>query len=269
MAKTKRLLEENIKLVDVVLELRDARAPVSSANPLLGEVLSGRPRVLVLNKTDLADPRAVEKFIKASGDPAYAVDAHKPRDVAAVVRAAEELGRPRVKVYMGKPLRPVRALVAGIPNVGKSTLLNTLAGKAKAKTGAKPGVTKDKQWLHYSSTFEILDTPGILWPKFDDPNVAVKLVAIDAVGTGGFEAESAAIQIYALLADLYPAMISERYGFSELPPPPEFLPGLAHRRGYVLGGQEPDTRRAAEAFIMDVQRGKLGKLCLDSVTFPA
>ena len=223
MKKAQRLIEENLKLVDVVIELLDARIPASSANPMLKEIIGKKPHMIVLNKSDLADAAATKRWLayfRDRGIRAVSVNSVKGRGMKQLVREAEELARPQTEKFVNKGgrARAARCMILGIPNVGKSSLINRLAGAARAKTADKPGVTRAKQWIKIGSNLDLLDTPGILWPKFEDPAVGLKLAFTGAINDDIYDRE----QVTALLMDVmrrdYPERIRERFRLQgELP----------------------------------------------------
>ncbi|HHW99310.1 MAG TPA: ribosome biogenesis GTPase YlqF [Firmicutes bacterium] len=273
MAKAKRLLIENIKLVDVVIELRDARIPQASANPLLATIIGSKPRIIVLAKADLADKEQtrawVTYFEKVEHTRAVALDGRDRKGVnRLLLPQIKALAAPLVpRSKQGNfPLRPERSMVVGIPNIGKSTLINALAGRATAKTGALPGVTRSKQWIKLNGGVELLDTPGLLWPKFDDPLVARLLAVTGAVGEGGFDQYELASWLLSYLASHFPALLS-RYkldeGDSQLPGY-QLLEAVGRARGCLVAGGNVDLSRAADLVLADFRTGKLGPITLES-----
>lgn len=271
MAKAKRLLMENIKLVDVVLELRDARIPLASANPLLGKIINKKPRIIVLAKADLASSDQtrdwVTYFERVEQTKAVPLNMKGRNDASRIllplIKAVAEPLVPRSK-QGGFPLRPARIMIVGIPNIGKSTLINLLAGKTVAKTGALPGVTRIKQWIKLSEGIELLDTPGILWPKLDDPLVARHLVVTGAIGQGGFDEYELATWLLRYLATHFPALLA-RYKLSEVDlPGDELLEAVGRARGCLMAGGNIDLSRAADIVLADFRGGKLGAVTLES-----
>ena len=270
MAKARRLLEDNIKLVDAVIELRDARVPFASANPLLAEIVGDKPVIIALTKPDLADDRATKRFAAAfaqAGAPCVTVNARENRgtkELMALVKTVAEGRVPRDKAK-GVALRPVRVMIAGIPNVGKSSLMNSLSGRAAAKTGATPGLTRTKQWITLNSGVEVLDTPGLLWPRMDKPDVSFKLAVTGAVGEGGFDSLELAVQLILLLGAEYPAALAERYKIQFTPEMngEQLLTELGRRRGCLVSGGQVDLNRAADILLSEFRSGKVGKFTLD------
>ena len=271
MTKAKRAMQEDIKLIDVIIELVDARIPRSSKNPDIDSLAQGKSRILLLNKSDMADAAKTQSWIsynEKQGFLALAVNSKKKNELkqvnALVQKACEKkIERDRKR---GIKNRPVRAMIVGIPNVGKSTFINSFAGKACAKTGNKPGVTKGKQWIRLNKQVELLDTPGILWPKFEDPEVGMRLAYTGAVKEDVIDTETLACHFIALLAKYYPQTLSERYKL-EAPEGAdgyELLQLAGKKRGYLVSGGEVNTERMAKALMDDYRRGKLGKLTLES-----
>ncbi len=263
-------MKEDIKLIDLVIELVDARIPLASRNPDIDSLASGRGRVLVLGKSDLADPGETEKWISFfSKQDIYAVamDSRDKKSMKALrtqIDKASEKKRERDR-KKGIKNRPVRALVAGIPNIGKSTLINTLAGRASAKTGNKPGVTKGKQWIRLGGDIELLDTPGLLWPKFEDKEVGFLLASVGTINEDILPREEMAIELYHRLAVKYPGRITERYGIKEDLGDAEVLTNIALKRGFLLKDSEPDIVRASRLFLDEVRGGMLGRISLEEI----
>ncbi len=271
MAKAKRLLLENMKLVDVVVELRDARIPEASANPLLAKIMGRKPRIVVLAKTDLADSEQTKAWLT------YFEQVERTKAVGLNLKGRNEATRlllPQVKALADPlvprskqgnfPLRPARTMIVGIPNIGKSTLINSLAGRATAKTGALPGVTRQKQWIKLSDGSELLDTPGILWPKLDDPLVARQLAVTGAIGQGGFDEYELATWLLHYLANNFPALLA-RYKLTDTDlPGAELLEAVGRARGCLIAGGNVDLSRAADIVLSDFRSGKLGPVTLES-----
>ena len=267
MTKARRAMEENLKLVDVIVEIRDARLPYASANPDIQKLGQGKKRLLVLNKADLADPAVTaswEAFFRAGGVEALSVDSRsknqadrlrKQLDLWAAEKSEKDAKR-------GIKNRPIRVMVAGIPNVGKSTLINSLAGRASAKTGDKPGVTKGLQWIRLSRSMELMDTPGILWPKFEDETVGLHLALMGAVSQDVLPLEELAVRGIQLLQKAYPGVLAEKYGLSRSEAY-EMLQELAEKQGFLKKGSAVDTEAAARRLLNDWQAGRLGRISLE------
>lgn len=270
MAKAQKLLTENVKLVDVVMELRDARIPESSYNPLLQTVIGTKPRLVILTKSDLADAQATKDWMThlrraAGGAEVLAVDVHSASLGRAILPKLEQLAAPKLprNKQNGAPLRPVRTMVVGIPNVGKSSLINALAKRAAAKTGALPGVTRAKQWIRLAESVELLDTPGMLWPKLEDPEGARKLAVTGAVGQGGFDELELAAWLLAYLA-AHHGQLLQRYKVEDLSQTgDQLLSEVGRRRGCLVAGGKIDLSRAAELVLLEFRTGKMGALTLD------
>ncbi len=270
MAKALRQIKEDLKLIDLVVELVDARVPLASSNPDIRQLTNGKAHLCVLNKADLADPDRTDEFLRSfreQGMYAVAVDAREKKGVTAVRSAVQDACREKRErdARRGIKNRPVRALVAGIPNIGKSTLINSLAGKKSAKTGNKPGVTKGKQWIRLSKGLELLDSPGILWPKFEDARVGFLLAATLSIRDEILPTEELALELYQEIAAHYPGRIREKYGMEEGLPAEEALQALAQARNLLKKGGESDTMRAAALFLDDFRSGKLGRISLESM----
>lgn len=270
MKKAKDIIVNNLKLVDVVIELLDARIPYSSANPMLQEIIAGKPRLVALNKSDLAD-RAVTKqwveYFKKQGIPAVAVDAPQGRGIKQLVAMTEELARPMTDklVSKGAKSRAARVMILGIPNVGKSSLINRLAGSNKAKTADKPGVTRAKQWIRLGGNLELLDTPGILWPKFEDMTAGLKLAFTGAINDEVVDRELITGVFLQTMASMYPERLQERYKLTgDLPTEPhELLELIGRKRGCLVKGGLVDTEKAQRIVMTDFRSGKLGTVSLD------
>lgn len=270
MTKAMRQMSEDMKLIDLVIELVDARVPVSGRNPDLERLGTGKARLLLLNKSDLSDAKENERWKKhfqEQGLQTVLLDAQKNtgmNEIKAAIRVAcsEKIERDRRR---GIKNRPVRAMVVGIPNVGKSTFINSFAKKAVAKTGNKPGVTKGKQWIRLDPTLELLDTPGVLWPKFEDPTVGLHLAMIGTINDEILQKEELAMECLSFLKQEYPGKIAQRYELSEEEDAPALLLGVAQRLGCLKKGGEPDLDRASRLLIDDLRSGRLGKLSIEKL----
>jgi len=276
MTRAKRQIEDKLKLIDVVFELIDARIPQSSRNPMIDEIVGAKPRLVLLNKADLADPGQTAAwcaYFRALGHEALAIDASSGMGVKDIPLKARELLRARIERQIAKGMkpRPVRALIVGIPNVGKSTLINRLAGRSAAVTGDRPGVTKGQQWIRTGAELELLDTPGILWPKFEDPRAGNLLAATGAIKEEVLHIDEVACFVLQTLAGDYGATLAERYGLAEAVP--EELPDLTaasavleaigKRRGCLGSGGIVDYEKAAGVLLRDLRSGKLGRITLE------
>ncbi|ELK45749.1 ribosome biogenesis GTPase YlqF [Halobacillus sp. ACCC02827] len=269
MAKAKREAAEKLKLVDFVIELVDARAPFSSQNPMLHEILQEKPKMIVLMKKDLADPQKTAEWIEyfeASSIPAVAIEANKKQDVQRVVQKAKELGREKLEKLKAKGVRPraSRAMILGIPNVGKSTLINRLANKKMAKTGDKPGVTTKQQWIKVKKEFELLDTPGILWPKFEEEEVGYRLAAIGTIKDQILPKEDVAAYVLDYMRDHYPALLEERFGFDRYDDIMEAFEQIGRKRGCLESGGVVNFEKVSDVILQDLRSGKFGLISLES-----
>ena len=271
MKRAKDIITENLSLVDVVVELLDARAPISSANPMLAEILKGKQRVVVLNKADLADEKITREFIadfKAQNIKAVAIDAKEGRGVKETVKAIEFLAKPYTEKWAkaGAKKRAARCMILGIPNVGKSTLINRLAGSAKTKTADKLGVTRNKQWIKIGADLELLDTPGILWPKFDDTQVGLNLAFIGAISDDVMDIEKIAALLAEKIRDDNKEAMRDRFKIedSELTGE-EIIEVIGKKRGCLVKGGIVDTEKAARILINEYRNGKLGRITLENV----
>ncbi|MDE6608606.1 MAG: ribosome biogenesis GTPase YlqF [Lachnospiraceae bacterium] len=268
MTKAKRMMQENIKLIDLVIELVDARIPLSSRNPDIDELGKNKARVILLNKSDLADSRWNKKWIEYFTEKNFHVLEINSKSgagikaIQGVVQSAckEKIERDRKRGIMN---RPVRAMVVGIPNVGKSTFINSFAGKACTKTGNKPGVTKGKQWIRLNKGLELLDTPGILWPKFEDQNVGMKLAMIGSMNDEILHMDELAVNLIDFLSRYYPGVLPERYQIEETDEAYELLQRICVNRRCFKKGETPDIDKAAAMVLEDFRSGKLGKITLE------
>lgn len=268
MTKAKRMMQENMKLIDLVIELVDARVPMSSRNPDIDELGKNKARLILLNKADLAEDKRNEEwlqFFKDKGYSAVTVNSKKGggmKSIHSVIQEAckEKIERDRKRGILN---RPVRAMVAGIPNVGKSTFINSLAGKACTKTGNRPGVTKGKQWIRLNKNVELLDTPGILWPKFEDQEVGKKLAFIGSIKDEILNSEELAAKMIGFMKEYYPGVLANKYGIEEEEDVYANLAQIAKNRHCLLKGNELDTKKASALFIDDFRDGRLGKITLE------
>ena len=268
MTKAKRQMQEDIKLVDLVIELVDARIPVSSRNPDIDTLGKGKARLILLNKSDLADERKNDgwtEFFKKKGYYVVRMDARNKGSMKQVSAIIAEACKEKTErdLRRGIKNRPVRAMVVGIPNVGKSTFINTFAGKACAKTGNKPGVTKGKQWIRLNKNVELLDTPGILWPKFEDQSVGLRLALIGSIKDDILNIDELSLELIQILREEYPGVLKERYGMEEEGTTAEMLEKIALNRGCIKKGNEVDYAKAAALVLDEFRTGKLGKISLE------
>ncbi len=274
MAKAKRMMQENIKLIDVVIELVDARIPLSSKNPDIDQLAKGKSRVILLNKSDMADPRDTNTWKAYFEEKGYYVSLVNSKSGTGVKQVkdivykacAAKLERDRRKGILN---RPVRAMVVGIPNVGKSTFINSFVGKASAKTGNKPGVTKGKQWIRLNNNIELLDTPGILWPKFEDQSVGLRLALIGSINDNIINTTELSLEFIRFVSRKYPASLVDRYGIEPfgildtLESATEVLKQIAIKRACLIKGGEPDIDRAALLVLDDFRSLKIGTITLE------
>ncbi len=269
MRKAERLVRENLKLVDVVVELLDARIPMSSANPVLREIVAGKPRVVVLNKADLADPAATrswERYFAAQEIAAVPVDAVKGSGTKELVQAIRRCAAPRTEKLAkhGAKPRAARCMILGIPNVGKSSLINRLSGGTRTKVENRPGVTRAKQWIRIGAQLELLDMPGILWPKFEDAQAALRLAFTGAISDTVYDVGGVVLQLLHVLHMDYPAALCARYGLDEaMPMGAALLEEIAQKRGCLVRGGRIDYEKAEQIVLTDFRSGRLGRVTLD------
>lgn len=271
MAKTKRLIIEHLKAVDVAAELLDARIPLASANPMVEELLSGKPRIVILNKADLADPemtKAWESYYERKGVAAVSMSCGNGKDKKKFLRLIKEAAGPMLEKWKRRGLktRSARIMILGIPNVGKSTLINFISGTAAARTANTPGHTRGKQWVRLSQGLDLLDTPGVLWPKFEDQVAALRLAATGAIAGDVFDADTVVPELMRVLARTAPDALREKYGIEDAAADPQILLAQAgKRRGCILPGGAIDYARAQTMILNDFRSGKLGRITLDAV----
>ena len=271
MAKTKWLIIEHLKAVDVAAELLDARIPLASANPMVEELLSGKPRIVILNKADLADPgmtKAWESYYKRKGVAAVSMSCGNGKDKKKFLRLIKEAAGPMLEKWKRRGLktRSARIMIIGIPNVGKSTLINFISGTAVARTANTPGHTRGKQWVRLSQGLDLLDTPGVLWPKFEDQVAALRLAATGAIAGDVFDADTVVPELIRVLARTAPDALHEKYGIEDAAADPQILLAQAgKRRGCILPGGAIDYARAQTMILNDFRSGKLGRITLDAV----
>lgn len=270
MAKTRRLIKESLSRVDCVTEILDARIPLSSRNPEIGEITAGKPRIILLNKCDMADEKITAEWVKyfrSTGAEAMAVDCRSGKGLngyTPLVRKvlADKIQQNNDKGMVGKALR---VMVIGIPNTGKSSFINKMAGRVRAKVADRPGVTTSNQWFFIGNGIELLDTPGVLWPKFDDPVVGDRLAFIGSVKDAVLDAETMAVRLIDVLREGYPERLAERYkltDFEELQSW-EILEMIGRKRGMLISGGEVNTERASVMLLDEYRGGKLGKITME------
>ena len=268
MTKAKRQMQEDIKLIDLVIELVDARVPLSSRNPDIDDLGKNKARLILLNKSDLADDAQNEKWIeyfKAKGYHALKINSKNKSGIKEINNVVNEACKEKIERDRKRGIknRPVRAMVVGIPNVGKSTFINAYAGRNCAKTGNKPGVTKGKQWIKLSKTLELLDTPGILWPKFEDQAIGLKLALIGSINDNILDVSDMAYEFVKILNNSYENAIPNRFGVEKNDEPLKMLEGIAEVRGCKLKGNVLDLEKASSILLEEFRSGKLGKITLD------
>ncbi len=269
MTKAKRQMQEDIKLIDLVIELVDARIPLSSRNPDIDELGKNKYRLILMNKADLADKEQTKKwaeYFKAKGFFVVSLDARTKNSMKSITDIVMEACKEKIERDRKRGIknRPVRAMVVGIPNVGKSTFINSYAGKACAKTGNKPGVTKGKQWIRLNKNVELLDTPGILWPKFEDQMVGLRLALIGSIKDEILNIDELAMELIKYLRVNYPGIINERYEVDESKELTDIILDIAKNRNCLLKGGEPDYSKAASLVIDDFRSGKMGNITLET-----
>ncbi|BDG48069.1 MULTISPECIES: ribosome biogenesis GTPase YlqF [Parageobacillus] len=271
MAKAKREVQEKLKLIDIVFELLDARIPVSSRNPMINEILGNKPRIVLLNKADMADEAITQQWIAYFQQRqlrALAIDAQTGTGIKQIVAVSKEMLKDKFAKMAAKGIknpRPMRALIVGIPNVGKSTLINRLAGRNIAKTGDKPGVTKAQQWIKVGKEMELLDTPGILWPKFEDEEVGLKLATTGAIKDTILNLQDVAVYALNFLKQHYPERLKERYSLDGIPEEiVELFAAIGKRRGCLVSGGAVDYDKVAEIVLHDIRTEKLGRISFET-----
>ena len=270
MTKARRMMQEDIKLIDLVIELVDARVPLSSRNPDIDELGKNKSRLILLNKADLADKNANKKwgeYFQSKGYFVQEVDSRSGAGMKAISAIIQEACKDKIERDRKRGIknRPVRAMVVGIPNVGKSTFINTYAGKACAKTGNKPGVTKGKQWIRLNKNVELLDTPGILWPKFEDQAVGLRLALIGSINDEILNIDELAMELITSLRKQYPGTLEKRFQMeeSEEKSAAQILEEIARVRGCLIRGGELDYGKASKLLMDDFRSGKLGRVTLE------
>ena len=268
MAKTRRLIKESLPLVDCVTELLDARVPLSSRNPELDELTQKKPRIVLLNKCDMADERTTREWIeyfKRHGQTAIAVDCRSGKGLSQYHSLVRRVLADKIKsnTEKGMPGKALRVMVVGIPNTGKSSFINRMAKKSRAQVADRPGVTRHNQWFAIGNGIELLDTPGILWPKFEDQKVGMRLAFIGSINDEILQIEELSLDLIAFLQAEYPGRLSERFEVDEKQAPLDVLIEISRRRRCFLKGEEPDLRKASAILIDEFRGGKLGGITLE------
>ncbi|GIP33031.1 ribosome biogenesis GTPase YlqF [Paenibacillus sp. J2TS4] len=275
MTRARRQIQDKLKLIDLAIELMDARIPISSRNPMIDEILGSKPRLILLNKADLADPAMTSEWVhrlKKDGVDALPIDSISGTNVKEIIPHCKQLlaEKREAQIRKGMKPRPIRALIVGIPNVGKSTLINRLAGRKAAITGDRPGVTKGQQWIRIGGELELLDTPGILWPKFEDQEVGARLAAIGSIRDEILHPEDIAFYVIRYMIQHYPEALSDRYELEGLPkevsePEPviEVMEMIGRRRGCLQSGGKVNLEKASALFLKDLRAGKMGRISLE------
>lgn len=271
MAKTRRVMAEDIKMVDVVVELLDARIPKSSQNPDVKELTMNKPRIIVLNKSDLADPsknKLWKDWFNAQGIDVIYTNAITGEGLAELKNRLKAIMRPKLETAAskGRILKPIKTMVVGIPNVGKSAFINKITGRATAVTGDRPGVTRSKQWVRINPEIQLMDTPGILWPKFEDPETGMHLAFTGAIRDEIMDVPTLAAKLLEKLAALYPAEVRQRYRFDEVSGKTggELLKEAGRKRGCLISGGEIDYNRISNIILDEFRAGKIGKITLET-----
>lgn len=264
MKKTRELIEENLKMVDLVIEVVDARIPSSSRNPIIDQLVKEKQRLIVLNKSDLADPRANEQWIDEfrKDNIVLTMNCVKGQGVNQLFKVLTELQNKKNEGQIRN--KPLRMMIVGVPNVGKSSLINRMTGRKSAKTGDRPGVTKGKQWLSLQNGMQLLDTPGILWPKFEDPNVGLNLAFCGSIKDEILDVSELALELIKILQNKYPDLLKDRYkleGVSE--DALENMEAIAAKRGFILPGKRIDYERCARTVLDEFRSGMIGKITLE------
>ena len=269
MTKTRRQIEADLKLVDAVCEIVDARIPISSRNPDIDAICGAKPRIIVLNRMDLADPEATKRwaaYFRGKGMAVVITDCKTRKGINDFVPAARSVLKEKLERDAARGMnRPVKVMVVGIPNVGKSTLINQISGRKGAKAENRPGMTRGKQWVTVDAGLQLLDTPGILWPKFEDPNVGLMLAFTGAVKENVIDIEELSSRLMELLWQYYPQKVKDRYGVDAEPDTPgyELLEAAGKKRGYLMSGGVVNTERMAKVLLDEYRAGKLGRLTFE------
>lgn len=267
MKKTRELIAENLKMVDIVIEVIDARIPVSSRNPIIDELVKNKRRLIILNKSDLSDPKANEAWaetFKKQGNLVLTMNCMTGIGVGQLYKLLSRLQDEKNEGQLRK--KSLRMMIVGVPNVGKSSLINRMTGKKSAKTGDRPGVTKGKQWLGLENGMQLLDTPGILWPKFEDPQVGLNLAFCGSIKDEILDTAGLALELIKVLQRDYPQLLRERYKLDELDEDALVnMEAIAAKRGFILSGKRVDYERCARTVLDEFRGGKIGNITLEKV----
>jgi ribosome biogenesis GTPase A len=267
MKKTRELIQDNLKIVDIVIEVVDARVPISSRNPIIDDIIKNKKRIIILNKSDLSDSSANAnwvKFLKNQDNEVLLMNCITGNGVSQLLKLLsikqEEKNEGKVRK------RPLRMMIVGVPNVGKSSLINRLMGKKSAKTGNKPGVTRGKQWLNLENDMQLLDTPGILWPKFEDPKVGLNLAFCGSIKDEILDVATLALELIKVLQAEYPELLKNRYKLTELGDMPlDTMEKIAEKRGFIKSGNRIDYERTGRTLMDEFRAGMIGKITLEKV----
>ena len=265
MKKTRELIRDNLKMVDAVIEVTDARIPVSSRNPLIDEILGNKPRIIALNKSDLADSQASRIWadhFRGKGYETAILNANIGSGIKELLHTLEKMEKEKNAGSAVK--RPFRLMIVGVPNVGKSSLINRMTGRKSAKTGDKPGVTKGKQWIRLSNGMQLLDTPGILWPKFEDPKAGINLAFCGSIKDEIMDLPTLGMELIGHLGEHYPQLLMERYKLEEICETPlATMEAMAVKRGCILPGKRIDYERIGRLVLDEFRAGKIGRITLE------
>ena len=268
MTKAKRMMETQLKLVDVVIEMLDARIPRSSTNPMLLEMLGNKPKLVALNKIDMADPVKTDTWLqifKNNGLTVVKVDCATGKGIKQLISAVQEIAKPVSEKWAKKGVknRPIRVMIVGVPNVGKSTLINRLVGKNKVIAADRPGVTRGQQWITIAKGLELLDTPGVLWPKFQSDELALNLVYIGSIRDDIVDKEDVCLKLIEKLSKDYPKLLEKRYKIEIQDTPLETMEAIAIKRGAIFRGKEIDYRRVSDIVMDEFKKGTIGNITLE------
>ena len=269
IAKAERKLQEQASLVDIILEVIDARIPLSSSYGALEKLTNNKPRIIIMNKSDLADPDLNlkwQEYLKKEDLPVLLTSSNSPRDISSIISTAIEVGKPRINqlVAKGRLPRPIRAMVVGMPNVGKSSIINKLIKTTKATVGAKAGVTRITQWVRVNPKLEMMDTPGVLPTKMETQDKAVRLAFVNSISEKAYDYIEVAQELLAVLYTTYPRLLLNYYKLEDMGKPPT-LEDIANSRNWILSGNNPDINRCAVLVLSDFRHGKIGRTTLESI----